>query len=166
MQSILLLFKNKQLGSNLIRLISILSLLVMIGMIPWTIYLAITLPGHFHAHNWRLAWVGFDIVLIIMLGFTAWAAWRGRQVLILASIVMSTLLLCDAWFDISTSFNTSSQGLAIFTALIGNFPASIFFGFLARRMVLNTAITIAKMTNQKSYPEKLRDIRLMISSKA
>lgn len=166
MKSIFLLFKNKQLESNVIKLISILSLVIMIGMIPWTIYLAITLPGHFHVHNWRLAWVGFDMVLILMLGFTTWAAWKSRQVLILTSIIMSTLLLCDAWFDISTSFNTSSQNLTIFTALIGNFPASIFFGFLARRMILNTFANIADMTNQKTYPKKLRDIRLLISSES
>lgn len=33
------------------------------ALAPWTLYLAMTLPPHYRAENWRAAWVGFDIAL-------------------------------------------------------------------------------------------------------
>jgi hypothetical protein len=38
-----------------------------------------------------------------MLLATAWAAWRQRAVLILFAIIMATLLIVDAWFDVTTA---------------------------------------------------------------
>jgi hypothetical protein len=63
----------------------------------WTAMLAATLPMQYRAGGWRGAWVGFDVALLIALGATGWAAWHGRQVLILCLTVVATLLLCDAW---------------------------------------------------------------------
>jgi len=34
---------------------------------------------------------------------TAWAAWRRRQIVILAALVTATLLVTDAWFDVLTA---------------------------------------------------------------
>jgi hypothetical protein len=42
-----------------------------IGLIPWTIYLAFTLPANYVAHNWPATWIGFDCVLIAFMGVTA-----------------------------------------------------------------------------------------------
>ena len=69
----------------------------------WAIYLGWTLPRHYVANHWVLAWVGLDIAEIAMLLATAWAAWRQRAVLILFAIILATLLLVDAWFDVTTA---------------------------------------------------------------
>ena len=40
-----------------------------IAMIPWLVYLYVTLPDNYVAHNWTVTWVGFDILLVVfMLG--------------------------------------------------------------------------------------------------
>ena len=71
-------------------------------LVPWTIYLAFALPPVYEAHNWRLAWVGFDVILMTSMAATAWLAWRMRQLVILASFTTGMLLVCDAWFDVTT----------------------------------------------------------------
>jgi hypothetical protein len=45
--------------------------------IPWTVYLAITLPEHVQTRNYRVGWVGFDLGLILLLLLTAQLAYRG-----------------------------------------------------------------------------------------
>ena len=54
-----------------------------IGLVPWIIYLAFALPPVYEAHNWRFAWVGFDVILLAFMAATAWCAWRRRQLVIL-----------------------------------------------------------------------------------
>ena len=47
--------------------------------------------------------MGLDVAEIAMLIATAWAAWRQRALVILFSIVLATLLIVDAWFDVTTA---------------------------------------------------------------
>jgi hypothetical protein len=47
-----------------------------VGLIPWIVLLAITLPHRYVASHWTVTWVGFDIVLLGCLAPTAWLAWR------------------------------------------------------------------------------------------
>lgn len=72
-------------------------------LIPWTIYLATSLPDRYVADNWAATWVGFDILLILMLGATAVFGWLRRQLLFLTGFASGVLLVCDAWFDVMTS---------------------------------------------------------------
>jgi hypothetical protein len=74
-----------------------------IAELLWAIYLGWTLPRHYVANHWEVAWVGLDVAEIGMLIATAWAAWRQRAVVILFAIVSATLLLVDAWFDVTTA---------------------------------------------------------------
>jgi hypothetical protein len=53
-----------------------------LGLIPWVIVLAVTLPKHYIAGHWTLTWVGFDLGLLTSLGLTAYMAWRRRQAVI------------------------------------------------------------------------------------
>jgi hypothetical protein len=47
---------------------------VAVALVPWTLWLTLTLPREHLTHHWRLAWVGFDIVLAVVLAVTAYAA--------------------------------------------------------------------------------------------
>ncbi len=71
--------------------------------IGWTIYLGVSLPRHYVANHWDLAWVGLDVAQVAMLIASAWAAWRRRAVLIVYACASGTLLIIDAWFDVTTA---------------------------------------------------------------
>ena len=82
-------------------------MVVSVGMVPWIVYLALTLPESYRAGNWAAVWVGFDVALVLVLLSTALAAWRRRQLMVPLLLVAATLLLCDAWFDVATSYGRS-----------------------------------------------------------
>jgi hypothetical protein len=69
-------------------------------LVPWTIYLAMTLPTHYVVGSWRTTWVGFDVLLTLMLTATAILGWLRRQLMILTAFASGVLLVCDAWFDV------------------------------------------------------------------
>ncbi len=131
-----------------------------LAMIPWTAYLAISLPIHFRAHNWNVAWVGFDSALMIVLALTAWAAWFRRQLLAATSVVAATMLLCDAWFDVNTSLGTRGEWVTILTALLANVPMALFFIWLARRIMLRTAAVLAAALRTGPAPHHAHDVSL------
>jgi hypothetical protein len=133
---------------------------IVAGLIPWTVYLAWSLPGHFRAHNWRVAWVGFDAALIAVLAYTAWAAWARRQILAPTAIVAATMLICDAWFDVNTSFGTRGEALTIVAALGGNLPLAFVFILLARRIMLRSAAMLAEARGAEDRPRHAHDVTM------
>src|ERR1700680_2211487 len=38
------------------------------GLVPWTVFLGLSLPGKYDAGHWGLLWTGFDGVLLAVLG--------------------------------------------------------------------------------------------------
>jgi hypothetical protein len=101
----------------------------------WTAMLAATLPMQYRAGGWRGAWVGFDVALLVALGATGWAAWHGRQVLILCLTVVATLLLCDAWFDVVLDIRTRGFGMSLVTAVAVEVPLAVLAVLGARRLL-------------------------------
>ena len=73
---------------------------VAVALVPWTVYLAMTLPARYEVHSWSAAWVGFDIILVLLLAATAVLGWQRRQLMIPTAFAAGVLLLCDAWFDV------------------------------------------------------------------
>jgi hypothetical protein len=73
------------------------------ALVPWTLWLAVSLPERRVAHHYDVAWVGFDIGLAVAFAVTAWTAFRRSPWLIPAASATAAMLLCDAWFDIVTS---------------------------------------------------------------
>jgi hypothetical protein len=116
------------------RLFTTYILIATIFLIPWTIFLAFTLPRHFLAGRWNAVWVGFDIVLTLWLAITAWAALRRRHVLILAAIVTATLLLVDVWFDVLTASPLNDLLVSLVTGLVGNVPLAVILLLVAYRL--------------------------------
>ena len=107
----------------------------------WTIYLAWRLPRHYTANHWDLAWVGLDSAQVLMLLLAAWAAWRRRAVLILFSCAAGTLLLVDAWFDVTTArYDEISQS---FLSVAVEVPSALLLFWIAHHVVrrLGSAIT-------------------------
>lgn len=97
----------------------------------WTIFLAIRLPRHYVANHWDLAWVGLDSAQVLFLMLTAWAAWRRRAILMLFANTAATLLLMDAWFDVTTArYRDIGESLLSLTIEL---PSALFLLWMSRR---------------------------------
>ena len=72
-------------------------------LIPWTVYLGLSLPSRQLSPHYNIAWVGFDVLLIAALGATGYFALRCSRYLAITAAAASALLIVDAWFDIMTS---------------------------------------------------------------
>jgi hypothetical protein len=84
---------------SLLRLLTLGALTEMI----WTVYVGDRLPRHYVANHWDVAWVGIDAAQILMLSASAWAAWRRNTLLVIFATAAATLLMIDAWFDVTTA---------------------------------------------------------------
>jgi hypothetical protein len=109
-----------------------------IGLIPWTIYLALTLPANYVAHNWPATWIGFDCVLIAFMIATAVLGWLRRELVILPGFTTGVLLICDAWFDIMTA-GPGQSWISVLTAALLNLPLAAIMIAGAVRIIRLTA---------------------------
>ncbi|MGX9883108.1 hypothetical protein [Streptomyces sp. NPDC002276] len=103
-----------------------------IGLVPWTVLLAVTLPTGYEVHQWRVTWVGFDVLLVLSMAATALLGWRRNRAVIVAAIFSATLLICDAWFDVSLAFGTSDVWSAVALAVFAELPLA---GYLIHRVL-------------------------------
>jgi hypothetical protein len=110
----------------------------------WTAYLGLTLPRFYRTGSWRGAWVGFDIALLATFVVTGWAAWRRRQVLILSLIVLATLLICDAWFDVVLDHRTPGFYESLASALLVELPLAVVAIGMARRLLRRTLAQVMR----------------------
>src|ERR1700758_1600422 len=96
-----------------------------VAMIPWLVYLSVTLPQNYVARNWPATWIGFDVLLVAFMLATAVFGYLRRQVLLLAAFTSGVLLICDAWFDLMTA-GPDDVWLSMVTALLIEVPVGIF----------------------------------------
>jgi hypothetical protein len=136
-------------------------MVVSAGMVPWIVYLALTLPRTYRAAHWTLLWVGFDAALVVVLVATALAAWRRRQVMVPLLLVAATLLLCDAWFDVVTSFGRPGGWVSIVTAFAAEIPLAAAFLWLYRRLALATIAEARRRAGDPHRPRRLRDVPVL-----
>src|ERR1039457_5780947 len=109
----------------------------------WIGVLTIKLPRYYRAGDWRGAWVGFDLALLVAFAVTAWAAYRRRQVLIICLVVLATLLCCDAWFDVTLDLRTSGFLVSLLLAVCVELPLAGLALIGARRLMRLTVRAVA-----------------------
>ena len=143
------------------ELVATCFLLIAAGMVPWTVFLGLSLPPRYDAGHWDLLWTGFDAGLICVLSYAAWAAWFHRQVIAATAIVAGTLLLCDAWFDIITSLGHGDQWITLFTGFGGELPLAVFLFWLYRKIVLASFATFHARLGDGLAPQRLRDAQIL-----
>jgi hypothetical protein len=127
-----------------------LALLVMtaccVALAGWIAILLLTLPGRYTASNWQAVWVGLDIAELLGFAATAWAAWRQRQIVVFFMIITGTLLVCDAWFDLTLNYGSSGFTASILSAVLAELPLAFGMFFGARRLVRVTVETIMQLS--------------------
>ncbi len=123
------------------RWVPALYLVLACALVPWVIYLALTLPDRAVSHNYRLAWVGFDVLLIGALARTSWLAWRRSPFVVNVASATATLLLVDAWFDVSTSQPGLPLTEAVISAALVELPAAVLSLIIAGRAQIVIART-------------------------
>ncbi len=102
-----------------------------VALMPWIVYLAITLPRRDLDTHYRAAWVGFDILLVLAIARTAYLAFRMDPRVQLPAVATATLLIVDAWFDITTAGGRGATAEAILLAVVFEIPAAIFSMYVA-----------------------------------
>lgn len=112
------------------RWMTLLLGLVAVGLVPWILYLTLTLPSRHVTFHYDLAWIGFDVGLTASFAATAWATFRGSQWLVPLAAVTGTMLLCDAWFDIVTSRSGGEQLEALLEACFAELPLAALCGYI------------------------------------
>jgi len=103
-----------------------------VGLLPWTLWLGLSLPSRKLAEHWDLAWVGFDLVLAASLLATAFSLVRHSPLLEAFAAATGALLLADAWFDIVTASSNKERWFAVGLALAGELPLAAVCFVLAR----------------------------------
>jgi hypothetical protein len=116
-----------------------------VGLVPWTVLLALTLPSGYEVHQWRVTWVGFDVLLVVAMASTAFFGWRRHRAVIGAGIATAVLLICDAWFDVSLAFGTSEVWLSAALAAFAELPLA---GYLIHRVM--AMISLAQWPSSES----------------
>jgi len=109
-------------------------LLCALVLIPWTAFLFLTLPRHYVANHWRLAWGGFDVGLGSALAATAVLVARRSPFAEVTATITGTLLCCDAWFDVLTSRGLSDIAQAIASAIFVELPLAALCFWMARNL--------------------------------
>lgn len=104
-----------------------------VALVPWTLYLALTLPTHYVTAHYRWTWVVFDAGLAVSLGAVGWCAFRRSPRIIIALAVAAALLFTDAWFDVSSARGTDDHRQALLLALLLEVPGGLICLHLAHR---------------------------------
>ena len=116
---------------RIIRWVGIFFVACFIGLIPWTVYLWRSLPVRELSPHYNLAWSGFDVLLAVaLLGTGGCVIARSKYLAVTASSA-ATLLVVDAWFDVTTSPAGGDFFAALVMAAVAELPLAAACGWLA-----------------------------------
>lgn len=121
-------------GRRRARRLAELYALAAVLLLPWIGYLAVTLPRRQFDLHYRAAWVGFDVLLVVAITRTAYMAFRVDQRIQIPATATATLLIVDAWFDVTTSAGRGQVLEALVLAVGIEIPAAIFSIYTARQV--------------------------------
>ncbi len=130
-------------------------------LIVWIAFLAIKLPRHYVAGHWDVAWTGFDIFELAALAVTGWAAWRRRLIVVPAALVAATLLICDAWFDVTLAHGRLRIATSLLSAIMVELPLAVLLAALARHLLMIRVRTLRRRMGHTGPPPPLRQVRLL-----
>lgn len=89
--------------SVLVRWAGPLFTLLSLFLLPWIFFIAASLPERATSPNYDVAWVGYDVMLLLALAGTAYSSLRRSRYLTITATAAAVLLIVDSWFDVLTS---------------------------------------------------------------
>jgi hypothetical protein len=131
------------------------------ALVPWAVYLGIALPHDYSTRHWDLAWSGFDGLEILALGATAYYGWRGRQALVATALAAATLLICDAWFDVSLDLGTPAIWTSLASAVFLELPLAFFLIHRVRLLLRITLLHLFPEGDAQGRPMSLTRLPLL-----
>ncbi|HSX35318.1 MAG TPA: hypothetical protein VLH84_00095 [Patescibacteria group bacterium] len=128
-----------------------------VALIPWVIHLGRVLPTRFVSPHWHSAWVGLDVMLIVMLALSAWALVRRSAWVIMTTSIVGGMLLLDTWFDLLTSHQGVELNTAVLTAAFIEIPlASLSFWVAIRCLdAIDTMPRVRARIRGRLKPQKM-----------
>jgi hypothetical protein len=102
-------------------------------LLPWCLILAATLPSSYQAGHWKLTWIGLDCGTAIAAGLTAYLLHKRNRHAALTAMAAGTLLVADAWFDVSTAAAGFDRTLSLTEALLLELPLAVCAFVVAAR---------------------------------
>lgn len=102
-------------------------------LLPWCLILAATLPSTYQADNWKLTWIGLDCGTALAAGLTACLLHKRNRHAVLTAMAAGTLLMADAWFDVSTAAAGFDRTLSLTEALLLELPLALCAFVVAAR---------------------------------
>jgi hypothetical protein len=108
-------------------------------LVPWSLWLATSLPCRYLSEHWGIAWAGFDTALASALALTGVATLRQAPWLDRAAVAAVTLLAADAWFDVVTSRGAAAIALATTEAVAVELPVALLCIWVAQRFATPAA---------------------------
>ncbi len=113
------------------RWASVVYVMLAAVLLPWTIYVGLSLPRNHISAHWDVSWTGLDIGLIISLVLTGFFAYIRSIWVVIAAATTGSLLVVDAWFDIMSERSTNDFRQAITLAFVFELPLALLSYYLA-----------------------------------
>ncbi len=108
---------------------------VTMALVPWSAFLARTLPSSTRVRHWALAWTGLDVAEAAAAGASAWLLGRDDRRAAASLASLTGLLVADAWFDVCTASAGRDLRVAVAEALGLELPLAVAAAALAVRLV-------------------------------
>ncbi len=106
-----------------------------LGLVPWTVYLVVTLPArHVQTRFYDLAWGGFDVALALLFLATGIGLLRRRLWVQSTATAAATMLVCDAWFDVLSAGDSRERVVALVFAVGAELPSALLCFLVARHV--------------------------------
>lgn len=105
------------------------------ALVPWTIYLGLSLPSIDGDHHIKLFWVALDSVLIAGLASTAWLTLRRRRGAQIVAVATAAVLVLDAVLDTASAPPGWSLVMAVARALVLEIPTAVLVLSAARHAI-------------------------------
>ena len=100
-------------------------------LLPWTVYLGLSLPSHHLSAHWDISWTGLDAGLILSLAATGLFAYLRSILVVIAAATTGSLLLVDAWFDVMSEKRGTDFHQALILAFVFELPLALLSYYLA-----------------------------------
>jgi hypothetical protein len=139
-------------GRQMIRRILLVLLAgAAVVLVPWTTYLAGSLPDQHDTGQWRLAWVGFDCALLCCFAAGAWLGVHRHRAAPAMLTATAVLLCCDAWFDVVLDWAQPDRATSVLMAAFVEVPLAVVLVLRAKQLLVG-GLTTRQLTARADPP--------------